>query len=81
MYVDMILKEGSAAAEDAPLIKNDQLVGVDSLPVTWKSFDEAIGAIGDSEAEKTKLTFFRGPADFLYGPTAPDADWYDELLK
>ena len=27
-----------------------------------------------------KLTFYRGPIAFLYGPTAPDAFWYTGTL-
>ena len=34
-------------------------------------FDQAIAAIKQTEGETTKLTFFRGPTAFLYGPTAP----------
>ena len=32
--------------------------------------------IGASQAEKTKLVFYRGPTTFLYGPTQPADEWY-----
>ena len=60
----------------APLIKGDQLVGVDMISVIGSDFDTAIDAIKGTSGEKTKLTFFRGPTAFLYGPTAPSAEWY-----
>ena len=40
----------------------------------------AVDAIKGSEGESTKLTFFRGPTAFLYGPTKPAAEWYQENL-
>ena len=39
-----------------------------------------VDAIKGSEGETTKLTFFRGPTAFLYGPTKPATDWYQENL-
>ena len=81
VFVDMVMPDGSAKADSAPLVKGDQLVGVDATPVRGKSFDDAIDAIKASEAAATKLTFFRGPTAFLYGPTAPDDKWYTELLS
>lgn len=80
VYVDEVMAEGSAKAENAPLLKGDQLVGVDTLAVVGADFDQAIDAIKQTQGEKTKLTFFRGPTAFLYGPTAPDAEWYGEFL-
>ena len=79
--VDMVMPDGSAKATDAPLLKGDQLVGVDSTAVVGNDFDAAIDTIKGSQGESAKLTFFRGPTAFLYGPTAPDAAWYDELLS
>ena len=35
-----------------------------------------LGMIGASQAEKTKLVFYRGPTTFLYGPTQPADEWY-----
>ena len=82
VFVDQVLFEGSASSEKAPLVKGDQLVGVDTKPVNGASFDAALDAIKAASGEKTKLTFFRGPTVFLYGPTAPNTEWYEtELLK
>ena len=70
VYVDAILPEGSASSEEAPLTKGDQLVGVDATVVAGADFDAALDAIRASDAPRTKLTFFRGPTAFLYGPSA-----------
>ena len=80
VYVDEVLAEGSASSSATKLEKGDQLVGVDTTAVVGDGFDAALDAIKGSESETTKLTFFRGPTAFLYGPTAPDAEWYKELL-
>ena len=37
-------------------------------------------AIKASPGDSVKLTFFRGPLVFLYGPTKPSEDWYKENL-
>ena len=81
VYVDEVLAEGSAQTSNAPLLKGDQLVGVDTLAVIGADFDQAIDAIKQTSGDTTKLTFFRGPTAFLYGPTAPSDDWYAEFLK
>jgi len=80
VYVDELVADGAAAAASAPLLKGDQLVGVDSTVVHGNDFDAAIDAIKATTGETTKLTFFRGPTAFLYGPTAPTAEWYKETL-
>jgi len=80
VYVDEVLAEGGAASISAPLLKGDQLVGVDTNVVAGASFDEALDTIKAASGETTKLTFFRGPTAFLYGPTAPSAEWYTENL-
>ena len=46
--------------------------------VLGADFDTALDAIKGSAGETCKLVFFRGPTQFLYGPTAPGADWYKE---
>merc|ERR1719359_2440020 len=61
VYLDQVLAVGSATSEKAPLVKGDQLVGVDTVFVGGADFDTAIDAIKASEVERTKLTFFRGP--------------------
>lgn len=80
VYVDEVLAEGSAASCGTKLEKGDQLVGVDATPVVGADFDAALDAIKASETAATKLTFFRGPIAFLYGPTAPGTEWYAEFL-
>ena len=81
VYVDQVMGEGSAASMAAPLTKGDQLVGVDTVLVAGADFDTALDAIKASSGGTTKLTFFRGPTAFLYGPTKPSAEWYAaELL-
>ena len=80
VYVDEVLADGSASTASKKLERGDQLVGVGSLVVAGASFDEALDAIKASSSETTKLTFFRGPTAFLYGPTAPAIEWYTETL-
>jgi len=80
VYVDEVLAEGAAASSSAPLLKGDQLVGVDTTPVAGLGFDDALDAIKGASGDTTKLTFFRGPTAFLYGPTKPSAEWYSESL-
>lgn len=81
VYIDQVLAEGSAASCGTRLEKGDQLVGVDTVSVAGADFDTALDAIKATTGDATKLTFFRGPIVFLYGPTAPTAEWYTtELL-
>ena len=80
VYVDQVLAEGSASSEKAPLVKYDQLVGVDTSSVHGADFDTALDTIKAASGEKTKLTFFRGPTAFLYGPTQPTAEWFASTL-
>jgi len=78
--IDDILEEGSAKMSDIPLLTGDQLVAVDSTLLLGADFDTALDAIKVSTSAIVKLVFFRGPASFLYGPTAPAAEWYASLL-
>lgn len=81
VYVDEVLPEGSAAGCATPLSKGDQLVGVDKALVAGADFDSALDAIKSASGATTKLTFYRGPTAFLYGPTKPSPEWYAaELL-
>jgi len=80
VYVDDVLSEGSAAACATKVLMGDQLVAVDSTLVLGADFDTALDAIKASASDTTKLTFFRGPTTFLYGPTAPTPEWYAENL-
>merc|ERR1719231_1724785 len=80
VYVDEVLAEGSAASCGTLIEKGDQLVGVDATLVAGSDFDTALDVIKASASDTTKLTFFRGPVSFLYGPTAPNTEWYSELI-
>jgi len=75
------LKEGGVAAKDGQLQPGDQLVAVGTTKVAGRTFDEALGAIVDSDAEKTKLILFRGNAKDLYGPTGASQEWLDEFIS
>jgi hypothetical protein len=70
LYVSELLTEGSACSTNAPLQKGDQLVGVDASLVLGSDLDATLDKIRDSETATTKLTMFRGPTAFLYGPSA-----------
>ena len=80
VYIDEVLAEGSAASSATALSKGDQLVGVDKTVVAGCDFDTALDAIKAASGDTTKLTFYRGPTAFLYGPTKPDEAWYKETL-
>lgn len=72
------LKEDSAA--QGLLQQGDQLVGVGPTKVASLAFEDALGAIVDDEAPKTKLLLFRGTAKQLYGPTGASQEWLDEFI-
>jgi len=74
------LKEGGIAETDGTIKPGDQLVAVNDKSVTGLEFDDALGAIVDSDLEKTKLIFFRGSSKQLYGPTGASKDWLSELV-
>ncbi|KAL1508132.1 hypothetical protein AB1Y20_007720 [Prymnesium parvum] len=78
--VEGVLEEGSASSSSVPLQEGDQLVAVNSVLVLGNDFDSALDTIKNTEGETVKLTFFRGPTSFLYGPTAPSAEWYASVL-
>jgi len=73
------LKEDGAAAKNGIVQSGDQLIVVGTKNVSGLDFDVALGAIVDSEAEKTKLTFFRGVAKQFYGPTGPSKEWLEKF--
>jgi len=75
------ISEGSNADTDGALKPGDQLVAVGDKKVSGLSFDEALGTIIDSTDEKTKLVLFRGPSEFLYGPTGASQEWLDEFIS
>lgn len=74
------LSEGGAAEKDGKIKPGDQLVAVNDKKVSGLSFDEALGAIMDSTAEKTQLIFFRGTEAQLYGPTGASKSWLEEFI-
>lgn len=80
VFIEEVLPTGSAAAASPALLASDQLVSVDGSLVLGVPFDAALDAIKATTGETTKLVFFRGPTSFLYGPTAPAAEWYAENL-
>ena len=69
------LKEGGAAAVNGKLQAGDQLVSVGTKNVSGMDFDDALGAIIESEGDSTKLNLFRGTAKQFYGPTGPSKEW------
>lgn len=72
------LKDGSKA--EGILQTGDQLVSVTGKKVAGLSFDDALGAIVEDEAPKTKLVLFRGTAPQFYGPTGASQEWLDEFI-
>lgn len=74
------ISEGSAAETEGTIRPGDQLVAVGTSKVSGLAFEEALGTIIDSQEEKTKLVFFRGPSKFLYGPAGASAEWLDEFV-
>jgi hypothetical protein len=80
VYIDSVLPDGSAKSASKELMTGDQLVGVDSTSVMGTNIDNVLEKIVAAPGPTTKLTFFRGPTMFLYGPTAPKPEFYSELL-
>mmetsp|Transcript_147243 Transcript_147243/g.256976 ORF Transcript_147243/g.256976 Transcript_147243/m.256976 type:complete len:268 (-) Transcript_147243:54-857(-) len=78
--INEVMAEGSANTSPIKLLEGDHLVGVETSLVRGLDFDSAVDAIQGTPGASAKLTFFRGPTKFLYGPTAPGADFYEQLL-
>jgi len=74
------MNKGEIAEQNGGIEPGDQLVAVNDNKVAGLAFDDALGAIIDSETEKTQLTFFRGTDKQLYGPTGASQEWLDELI-
>ena len=74
------INEGSSAAADGTIRPGDQLVSVGDKKVSGLQFEEALGTIINSKDANVKLTFFRGPAKFLYGPAGASQDWLNEFI-
>lgn len=79
VYIDEVDAEGPAAASNLPIKKQDQIVGIDSTNTRGMNMDSLFDLV-ETTGETYKLTLFRGPTKFLYGPTAPDDEWYKNLL-
>ncbi|KAJ1635344.1 hypothetical protein T492DRAFT_966568 [Pavlovales sp. CCMP2436] len=75
IVVQALVDSGSAATTAADIKPGDQLVSVDGTLVLGLDFDTALGAIMASADSTVKMTVFRGPAQFLYGPTRPNDEW------
>uniref|UniRef100_A0A7S3DN85 PDZ domain-containing protein n=1 Tax=Entomoneis paludosa TaxID=265537 RepID=A0A7S3DN85_9STRA len=75
------LKEDGIAAQNGVLQEGDQLVAVNTVKVSGLPFDDALGAIIDSEGETTKLVLFRGDAKQFYGKTGASQDWLDDFVN
>jgi hypothetical protein len=74
------VNEGSSAAADGSVRPGDQLVSVGDRKVSGMRFEDALGTIIDCKDARVKLTFFRGPAKFLYGPAGASQDWLNEFI-
>ncbi|EED93594.1 predicted protein [Thalassiosira pseudonana CCMP1335] len=75
------ISDGSSAAKDGTIKPGDQLVAVGEKKVSGLQFEDALGAIIESESDKTKLVFFRGKAEFLYGVAGASQEWLDEFVS
>ena len=74
IFVQSVSEDG-AAAQNGLLQSGDQLIAVGTKNVSGLDFDDALGAIIESEDEFTPLTLFRGSSKQFYGPTGPSKDW------
>jgi len=75
------ISEGASAEADGSVQPGDQLISVGGKKVSGIKFEEALGTVIDSTDETINLTFFRGPAEFLYGPAGASQDWLDGFIK
>lgn len=74
------LSEAGAAEKEGTIKPGDQLVAVNDKKVSALPFDEALNEIVEATTETTNLTFFRGSASQLYGPTGASKEWLDEFI-
>lgn len=73
------INDGYSAAADGSICRGDQLIAIGDKRVSGMDFGEVIEVIEGSEM-KVKLTFFRGPAESLYGPSGASIEWLDEFV-
>lgn len=74
------INEGCSAAVDGSICRGDQLIAIGDKRVSGMDFDEIIKLIFACVEMKTKLAFFRGPAESLYGPSGASKEWLDEYV-
>jgi len=74
------IHDGCSAAADGSICRGDQLIAIGDKRVSGMDFDEVIKLIFDNAETKVKLTFFRGPAESLYGPSGASIEWLDEFV-
>ena len=75
------LAEAGAAAKDATLRAGDQLIAVGATCCKGSEFDTCLSAIQASEAEMTKLIFFRGGPSSLYGNLGASDEWMQQFME
>ncbi len=73
------INEGCNAAADGSINCGDQLVAIGTKRVSGMDF-EAMKLVFDSVETETKLSFFRGPAESLYGPSGANIEWLNEFV-
>jgi len=80
IFVLSVTENSNAAIQAQSLKPGFQLVAVDDTKVAGLPFEDALGAIKDSNREKTLLIFFKGEAKQLYGPTGASQAWLDQFI-
>jgi PDZ domain len=82
IFVQSLKPDGAASKLTNGLLQpGDQLVAVNDKKVCGMAFDDALGAIVDSQGDLTTLTLFRGPAKQFYGKTGASQAWVDDFIK
>jgi len=74
------INEGCSAAADGSICRGDQLIAIGEKRVSGMDFEEVMKLIVGGVEMKTKLSFFRGPAESLYGPSGASLSWLDEFV-
>ena len=74
------INEGCSAAADGSICRGDQLIAIGEKRVSGMDFEEVMKLIVDGVEMKPKLSFFRGPAESLYGPSGASLSWLDEFV-
>eukprot|EP00984_Skeletonema_dohrnii_P035677 scaffold35746_cov189-Skeletonema_dohrnii-CCMP3373.AAC.1 len=74
------INEGCSAAADGSICRGDQLIAIGDKRVSGMDFEEVMKLIVAGVEMKPKLSFFRGPAESLYGPSGASLSWLDEFV-